>query len=383
MPERFTDTSRFWVIFDTCTVPEYYLDVHKLLAIPRGATLRYNYREKYLSASAVTASLNPTTAPQLALLLYAQRNGFRKGDGTPATGTIFPEMLWIPTRIVQMLCIPARDGETFNYDFKVLRYPCIDHTVLMQILNPLIEHREIPFNKWVTLSSELKALENLQRGDDRRNWGSIVDEFHRPEFQFSSDVFWRIIGPVDSKTNKVVNPRYEQVLESGVPRLARAVYDIEEGQNHGFEIVSTSPPRSLGTPLTQYSVKCSSTNEKNVGMVGSGMVSLRQEAADSVQFVGKITEEIADHSATLRFETQPRPEYWPGGPELELLFAIVKSKIKMVMGFILGVLGVLIAAYGAEKLKSSLVIGMAWLAVGAALAVISGLLLFKKFNLKS
>lgn len=383
MSKLFNDTSRFWVVFDTCTVPEYYLDVHKLLALPTGATLRYNYREKYLSESAVTASLSPATAPQLALLVYGQRKGFTKGEGTPKTGSIFPEMLWIPTRIVQMLCIPSRDGESFNYDFKVLRYPCIDREALMRILDPLIQHKEIPFNKWVTLSSELIALENLQQGDDRRNWGSIVSEFHRPEFQFSSDVFWRIIGPTNTKTNKVVVPRYEQILDANAPRLVRAVYDIEEGQNHGFEIVSSSPPRSLGKPLTQYSVNCSSTNQGNVEIVGSGVISLRQEAADNVQFIGKIAEEIADHGSTLFFETQPKPEHWPGGPEMELLFAVVKNKAKMIIGVVLAVLAILIGAYGAEELKSSLVRGLACLAVGTAIAIISGLLLFKKLSFKT
>lgn len=383
MADLFADTSRFWVIFDTCTVPDYYLDVHKLLAFPKDATIRYNYREKYLSPPAVTASLNPAIAPKFGLVLYAQRKGFRKGDGTPATGTIFPEMLWLPTRIVEMLCIPARDGETFNYDLKVLRYPSIDRSAMTRILGPLIQRNEIPFNKWVTISSELASFQELQKGEDRKNWGSIVTEFHKPEFQFSSDVFWRIVGPTKGRTSKVISPRYEPILESGVPRLVKAIYDLEEGQNHSFEIVSASPPRSQGTALARYSVKCTSTNDKNLEINGSGIVSLRQETADSVQFVGKITEEIADHSAALRFETQPKPNDWPGGPELEVLVAVVKSKTKMVLGLLLGLFGFLLGAYGGEVLKSSALIGIPCLAVGTTLVVISVLLISKKLSLKS
>jgi hypothetical protein len=383
MPKLFADTSRFWVVFDTCTVPEYYLDVHKLLAVPRGATLRYNYREKYLSPSALKASLNPSTAPRFGLLFYAQRSGFRRGDGTPATGTIFNEMLWIPTRVVEMLCIPARDGETFNYDFKVLRYPSIRREAMARVLEPLKQHKEIPFNKWVTISSELRSLEDLQKGDDRMNWGSIVAEFHKPEFQFSSDVFWRIIGPTKDKASKLISPRYEQTFDSGNLRLVKAVYDLEEGQNHSFEIVSASPLRLEGAALTQYSVACSSTNDKNLEVIGSGIVSLRQESADSVQFVGKILEEIADHSAALHLETRPKPKDWPGGPEMEVLVAIVKSRTKMVFGFVIGLLGVLLLTYGAEELKSSMMTGVASVAIGTVLVVISGLLIFKKLSLKS
>lgn len=383
MPTLFADTSRFWVIFDTCTVPDYYLDVHKLLAIPRNATLRYNYKEKYVSPSAIWESLNPSTAPKLGLLFYAQRKGFRRGDGTPATGTIYDEMLWIPTRIVEMLCIPARDGETFNYDFKVLSYPSIDRAAMRRVLDPLIQRGEIPFNKWVTISPDLGSLKDLQKGDDRKNWGSIVSEFHKPEFQFSSDVFWRITGPRKGRTSKLVSPRYEQIFESDGLRLVKAVYDLEEGKNHSFEIVSASPPRSEGTAMTQYSVKCTSTNDKNLEVTGSGIVSLRQQSADSVQFVGKIIAEIADHSAALRFETQPKPKDWPGGPELEVLVAIVKSRTKMVFGLIIGLLGVLSCAYGTKALTSSTETGMVYLAIGTCLIVISGLLLFKKLSLKS
>lgn len=381
MAAQFSDLTKFWVIFDTCTVRDYYLDVHKLLAIPTNGTLRYNYKEKYVSPQAVAASLNPTTAPKFALLLYAQRIGFRQGDPTPPTGTIFREMLWIPTRIVEMLCIPPRDGETFNYDFKMVRYPCFDRQAMMRILAPLIQRKEIPFNKWVALSSELKALGDLHQGQDRTNWGSIVDEFHRPESQFSSDVFWRLVGPTKGPKSTLVAPRYDRLTDAGTLRLVKSVYDLEEGQNHSFEIVSAGPQPLPGA--VQYSVRCTSTNPQNVDVVGSGVVSLRHQAADSVQFVGKIVEEIADHGGSLRFETEPKPPTWPTGPELELMVAVVKSKTRIVVGFVIGLLGLALGVYGGEKIKSSLVTGLVCVAIGIILVVVSGLLISRKLNLKT
>lgn len=383
MSHRFADTSRFWVIFDTCTIPEYYLDVHKLLAIPRFAILRYNYKEKYLSSSAITASLSPNTAPKFGVLFYAQRSGFSRGDSTPKTGTIFSQMLWIPTRLIEMLCVPARDGETFNYDFKVLSYPCIDRAAMTRILDPLIEHQETPFNKWVAISSDLKSFDDLRKGDERKNWGAIVSEFHKREFQFSSDVFWRIVGPTKSRTSRVVGPCYERIFESGMLRMVKAVYHIEEGQKHSFEIVSAGPPRPQDKPPTQYSVKCTSTNDKNLEVIGSGVLNLRQEAADSLQFIGRINEEIADHSAALHFETRPKAGDWPSGPELEVLFAIVKSKTKIILGFIFGLLGLLLIALGGEALKSSVIGGVTCLALGIIFVFISGILIFRKLSLKS
>ena len=45
--------SRYWVIFDTCSVPEYYRDLHTVLASPSGAVVRYSYRAKYLTEEAI------------------------------------------------------------------------------------------------------------------------------------------------------------------------------------------------------------------------------------------------------------------------------------------------------------------------------------------
>jgi hypothetical protein len=253
---------------------------------------------------------------------------------------------------------------------------------MTRVLDPLIRHKEIPFNKWIAISSELEAFEALKGGDDRQNWGSIASEFHKPECQFSSDVFWRIVGPTKSKNGKLIRPRYQRVYESDELRQVKSVYDLQEGEAHTFEIISASPPRLPGAPVTEYSVRCTSTNDKNLEITGSGNVSLRQESADSLQCVGKITEEIADHTAAIRFETQPKPEGWPAGPELEVVVAIVKSRARMVAGFIVGLLGLILLAYGGEQLKSSTLSGGSLLAVGTCLVVISVLLISRRLSLK-
>jgi len=46
MSFTFDDESRLWAIFDTCTKPHYYQDVHNLLAAPQGWVLRYEYRKQ-------------------------------------------------------------------------------------------------------------------------------------------------------------------------------------------------------------------------------------------------------------------------------------------------------------------------------------------------
>jgi hypothetical protein len=220
------------------------------------------------------------------------------------------------------------------------------------------------------------------RGSDRENWGKIVAEFHKPDSQFASDVFWRIVGPTKANSRLVI-PRYEEIKDAGKIRKVESVYNIEEGVSHGFEVVSASPLRTPATALTRYTVTCDSTNDTTVEVIGSGEVDLRQQAADRVQFVGKFAEEIADRAAALRFETKPKPADWPGGPELKLLLRVVKNPWKMVGGLIFGVIGLVLGAYGAERLKSTPLTGGAYFAVGVLLVIIGGILIFRKLSLKS
>src|SRR5689334_5840571 len=93
----FPDKLRWWVIFDTCTRPEYYQDVHNLLALPRDVLLRYEYRSKYLSPAAIQAATNPNTAPLWVLLVYAQWALYKKDAPDPPPDTPDSQMLWIPT----------------------------------------------------------------------------------------------------------------------------------------------------------------------------------------------------------------------------------------------------------------------------------------------
>ncbi len=382
----FTDTSKFWVIFDTCTVRDYYLDVHKLLALPTGGTLRYEYREKYLSPSGISASSNTVAAPRFGLLLYAQKSGFVKGSETPRTGTLFEDMLWIPTRIVEMLNIPPREGESFFYDFKVLRYPFLDQPELHRILAPLIAVKEVPFNKWVTTSAELPAFQKLDRGDERTNWPSLVSEFHKPQCQFSFDAFWRIVGPKKSKSGRIISPDYQKIVQTDgnkeQVRQIRAIYEIAEGTPHSFELISITSPRPVTNGPKQYSVRCSSPNKKNLQVIGSGLFELRQYTAQPIEFVAKTSAELVDRSTTVLFETEPKSPDWPAAPELELVMVIAKGRLRTVIGFIFLLIGTVIGGYGTTLWQSAPRSAAAWVVGALCSFAIGGLLLNRKLSLK-
>ena len=61
-------TQRDLVIFDTSTLPEYYNDVHNIIALPRDHVVTYDYNVKKISAdaAAILHGFN-TASPKLTI----------------------------------------------------------------------------------------------------------------------------------------------------------------------------------------------------------------------------------------------------------------------------------------------------------------------------
>jgi hypothetical protein len=69
----------FWVMFDTSTRRDYYRDVHNLLALPPGSTLRYDYGEYHVSSAAKEEAEKGDASSKMVLIAYAQSKSFEKG----------------------------------------------------------------------------------------------------------------------------------------------------------------------------------------------------------------------------------------------------------------------------------------------------------------
>src|SRR5271167_221309 len=96
------ESREFWVIFDTGTRPEYYQDVHNLLALPKGAVMRYEYRKKYLSERALRWAIAEAAAPSRVVLIYGQKPGFTRGGDTAPAKPAAEELQWACTRFGTM-----------------------------------------------------------------------------------------------------------------------------------------------------------------------------------------------------------------------------------------------------------------------------------------
>jgi hypothetical protein len=163
----------YWVIFDTCARPAYYLDVHNILALPRGYIYRYNYKKSQISDAAWTHATKFAEAPVRILLVYCQYVGHRQGNDL----SIVPkdcEKIWIGTRLGKLAHIQI-DGDSAYFDMELEGFPAADSSVLARIISDLEHQGDTPWNKWVVISGCPTELEILtERGDDASNWNKII-----------------------------------------------------------------------------------------------------------------------------------------------------------------------------------------------------------------
>jgi hypothetical protein len=160
--ERFTDSSRFRVIFDTCQLSSYYQDVHNLLALPPKAIIRYDYRTRYISDAALDLIKGTATAPREVLLIYVQYEGYRRGAGLDYRPAPNEKMFIVASRLARMRLIPNIGADKYAFDLELGGYPKYDVAVLTGILQPLMNANQTPWSKWVTVSDLINEFDKLK-----------------------------------------------------------------------------------------------------------------------------------------------------------------------------------------------------------------------------
>ena len=232
----------FWVMFDTSTKPDYYLDVHNLLALPNGATIRYDYRENHIAASALVEARAQRKG--IILLIYAQHAAFQKG-GEDHKGVLpYDGALWIATQVASLSHI-RNEGNRFYFDLELSGYPSNNVAALGRILEPLVRAGEVPFEKWITTSGRDEDFELIREGQPSANWTAVVDRIGTYPSQFADDSFWRVakIATGDDRVPAIPTLKDHVETKDGQQVTTRvdAIYPAFELEKLGIEIESRMP----------------------------------------------------------------------------------------------------------------------------------------------
>jgi hypothetical protein len=198
------------IIFDTCTLPEYYNDVHKILSFPRGHVVTYDYSASHIDAEAL-AMLKPLVGSRekrRVLLAYMQANEYKKGDPSP-DAEVLPENAFATlTRLAELVAVRelTNNNKTRYYlDLRLLGYPFDRRqTIANDIVAELRKRNSIPMRTYIALCPDnASRVLFTQTGTDEQGFSTVVDGLSTSPSQFYRDTFWRLYR-ITSRTKALI-----------------------------------------------------------------------------------------------------------------------------------------------------------------------------------
>lgn len=331
-----------FVIFDTSTIPEYYLDVHNLLAYPSGWILRYEYREKYLCPKAIEICNKhiKESCDIPVLLMYGQGKNYLKSKCADKPKFEKHEMIWAATRFAKIIYINLENDNYYFY-MELGGYPSEDTNGLNAIIDCLGDY--VPFNKWVTVGYEDLSQATRKLGSSEENWKNVVCKIGAPPFQFSGDSFWRIISV--TQNNKRKSKRL-LINHSLLDHIECPIIDTFENCQLEFHIQSYSPTtdtfernsKSITVDYASYLMQPENPSKIDIRRYGSSIYPVHTNVISGC-FLQK---------ANITFSSDGDNNTFPNGPKLSFLVCVRKSKLKFTLfsfSFILGTILLAITPY--------------------------------------
>jgi hypothetical protein len=189
------------LVFDACTLPEYYDDVHKILCLPRGHIVTYDYAAVHIDEGALAVLKEIATAKKAGtrriLLAYMQANDYRKGDPSEEKAPLPENSFATFTRLAELIGVrevTSSDSTRYYLDLRLLGYPYDrKHAIANDIVKELRKSDRIPMRKFVVVCPDTGSNTLfIPRGDDDQCYSSAVHGLSLPPSQFQRDTFWRI-----------------------------------------------------------------------------------------------------------------------------------------------------------------------------------------------
>ncbi|WP_215396927.1 hypothetical protein [Rheinheimera oceanensis] len=199
----------FVIVWDTCLEPEYYADLHNVLASPAGTVLRYDYSRKYFDPESLKLfdKLRNKKIDHIEVLLcYGEQSQFDKAKSRikEDIAVIVPFRLGKVKSAKQIENNEDPTKSKLIYDIEILGYPDLQsYRFYEKKFRTIIGDRK-PLKFWHTYIEENSLIEKLlnEATRDEDNWSLIVEELKK--LQFCGDSFWRIDFYYDFlKTKKV------------------------------------------------------------------------------------------------------------------------------------------------------------------------------------
>jgi len=387
------ENNNFWVIFDTCTRPEYYQDVHNILALPPKSIVRYNYNVKYLDNLSAKYA-DSAEFPKKVLLLYGEFNQYEKGTDVKKFKELRnseQDFFIIPTRICELKNLQKINGEVY-FDLELQEYPYSENN---SNVNDIVKSLDgaIPFNsigKYIAISGSINEFDFLKSsGNDKSNWSAIVKLFQEKS-QFKDDSFWRLEGPFKKK-GKIILPKITYNKESKSSYLNH--YVINEGKEFYFNLYNYEPLGNVkyelllkkvqeGADYEDFIRKIKINDEYSPVISFLKQINLRQYFVSKVKFQRNFNSDLLTKEGACYFNTIGQIDHWPIGANFYLYFQLRKNPYLIILAITLILMGVGFGLYSKHMMDKNI-----WCAINKALIstmcfIISSFILYRQVKTK-
>lgn len=374
------------IVFDTCTHPQYYGDVHQLMALPSGSVLKYEYK-RYLFSKDAAEFLTDRKAGDMPVdvaLFYGQLREYTKGDRDEALPMLrTSNAFFVPTRSAWIVNVAIDrsakpDEDVITFHLQLRGYPSPALPEIQSLMSHLEELSQLPFGErgrqhcWIAMAPRAAGLDlGVFSTNSESAWTDIVDALMAKPSQFAGDIFWRqshvrklakdATGPVDlpliaRSTNRFGSSsdwQYDYPLDDTTQ------YIIEVRQHapsaHGGVVSADSTlvlveqgTDLLSPPKTPTQIRPNATTVLSFGV-------------KPINFVGQ-----RFLTASIKTERLVKSEY-PPGSFAAITCSVAKNRHRLFLSGVLGsifvVSGAIIA--GAKSLPAWIVV---WLGIIGATA---------------
>jgi len=381
------------VVFDTCTLPEYYNDVHKILSLPRGYVVTYDYSAGNIDPDAlnVLKRLVSSHEKRRILLAYMQSNDYKKGDPSPEFPTLPEGSFATLTRLAELVAVRelTNNKKTRYYlDLQLFGYPfdrC--QTIANDIVTELRKRNAIPMRTYIALCPDTASNVLFAQTDtDEQGFSTVVDGLSTSPSQFYRDTFWRIykitsrtkpLIPFWSTTPASLEPlqrvdaeRTESYLSVRDQSTIFFHFQFHRGREHGPEYRI----RKVRVEVSPKSVADPAVALFNTRSFGQETVAVKVPATSSLS-----SQDMRYQFETVLHDADERKDY-PYGPNLTIAVEYRKAIVRTILALVLiSIASVLFAwaAFSTSVLTATPIVGkvvpMCWRATAVLAGVIATL----------
>ena len=361
------------IVFDTCTKPDYYRDVHKVLSAPTGTIVRYDYERRLWSDAAqrVVDNFTSLDKPIPTLLMYGQLKNYKKGDTDPDFMLTWDNAIFLPTRVAEVVNIGfdkrgSKERENIYVHLRVKGFLKPSAIEIEQLVRTLEQRKELPFGKasgykWILKLPESIDHDALLVGTEE-NWSHVVDAFASQPSQFVGDVFWRVSSVRSlnrSGANAILNPVARDTNTFGSIDRWHIDFAVDDINRYVVE-VHNYIPGAEDRELPPNAVILAKEDTSKLLLLPDKKVSLRRNATEHLKFGVAPIDFVHKEDAKLIIETEVgghEGEY-PPGSVVEMTLRIAKNRVRLAAAVIFALLGAVGAVAGATLIRQDTASGL-------------------------